>query len=159
MLKVVEGNIAAWFSVPFPGQDGIKMKIRMFRQHELQKASEEGLVIVVEKGKKTKVEDSDKKREVFENLLISAVLDWKEIGDGSGNRLPCTTENVKNFLDQYGITKLDEVDDDGKPVNLTLWIQNIALDPSKFIDTDVTGLETTSPTTKRGGGTGMSPER
>jgi hypothetical protein len=86
-------NPAAWFDVPDDSDNG-RVQIRTCAGSDLEAIAKESTRKRVEYKKSQRFEFVDTDEDKYQRLLWDhCLVDWKNIFDGAGKKIPCTTDN------------------------------------------------------------------
>ena len=125
-IKIAEqaSRTGRWISVP--GFPGVALQVRLITPGEIERLKESC--------RTDGVMDAERYRRGLEELLGTAVLDWRGVTDG-GSEIPCAPETLRRLLDVLGGLRLQGTD--GQETRLATWLVERANEPNEFLEADL----------------------
>ena len=117
-----------WVGVP--GYPGVALRIRLIVPGEIEKLKQ--------RCRTDGVLDPERYRVGLEELLGTAVLDWRGVTDG-GAEIPCAPETLRRLLDVLGGLRIKGPD--GQESRLATWLVERANEPDEFLSADLAEAE------------------
>ena len=125
-IKLAEqaSRTGRWISVP--GFPGVALQVRLITPGEIERLKESC--------RTDGVMDAERYRHGLEELLGTAVLDWRGVTDG-GAEIPCAPETLRRLLNVLGGLRLQGPD--GQETRLASWLVERANEPNEFLEADL----------------------
>ena len=125
-IKMAEmaSETGRWVGVP--GYPGVALRIRLIAPGEIE--------ALKQRCRTDGVLDAERYRRGLEELLGTAVLDWRGVTDG-GSEIPCAPETLRRLLSVLGGLRLQGPD--GQETRLASWLVERANEPNEFLEADL----------------------
>ena len=125
-IKIAEQAAQTGRWVGVPGFPGVALQVRLITPGEIERLKE--------RCRTDGVMDGERYRQGLEELLGTAVLDWRGVTDG-GAEIPCAPETLRRLLDVLGGLRLQGPD--GQETRLATWLVERANEPNEFLEADL----------------------
>ena len=129
-IKMAEmaSETGRWVGVP--GYPGVALRIRLIVPGEIE--------ALKNRCRTDGVLDPERYRRGLEELLGTAVLDWRGVTDG-GAEIPCAPETLRRLLNVLGGLRIKGPD--GQESRLATWLVERANEPDEFLSADLAEAE------------------
>lgn len=129
-IKMAEmaSETGRWVGVP--GYPGVALRIRLIVPGEIE--------ALKNRCRTDGVLDAERYRRGLEELLGTAVLDWRGVTDG-GAEIPCAPETLRRLLNVLGGLRIKGPD--GQESRLATWLVERANEPDEFLSADLAEAE------------------